>query len=129
MKWIPVCAVPLYLDLLLHFSCLLGHPLMPDFFLDVATDMTAVKQERYGRESDVCTSRSFLTIMNSVSISSCFFFFLFSFLPRDWAPFKLFDKNSSHLEGMIYGSDYVIKAREEMFPPAGLSGYKMSSLF
>ncbi|XP_010576490.1 PREDICTED: hydroxysteroid dehydrogenase-like protein 2 [Haliaeetus leucocephalus] len=25
-----------------------GHPLMPDFFLDVATDMTAVKQEGYG---------------------------------------------------------------------------------
>ncbi|XP_075582483.1 hydroxysteroid dehydrogenase-like protein 2 isoform X1 [Pelecanus crispus] len=25
-----------------------GHPLMPDFFLDVETDMTAVKQERYG---------------------------------------------------------------------------------
>uniref|UniRef100_A0A8B9MII4 Hydroxysteroid dehydrogenase-like protein 2 n=1 Tax=Accipiter nisus TaxID=211598 RepID=A0A8B9MII4_9AVES len=59
-----------------------GHPLMPDFFLDVATDMTAVKQEGYGRESDVCTSRSFLTIMNSVSISSCFFFFLFFFSPK-----------------------------------------------
>ncbi|KAM9213483.1 hydroxysteroid dehydrogenase-like protein 2 isoform 2-T2 [Leptosomus discolor] len=25
-----------------------GHPLMPDFFLDVETDMTATKQERYG---------------------------------------------------------------------------------
>lgn len=46
MKWIP--AVQLYLDLLLHFSSLLGHPLMPDFFLDVETDTTAMKQERYG---------------------------------------------------------------------------------
>lgn len=100
---------------------------MPDFFLDVATDMTAVKQERYGRESNVCTSRSFLN-----NNEFCLYFklvFLFSFLPRDWVPFKLFDKNFSHLEGMIYGSDCVLKAREEMFPPAGLSGYKISSLF
>lgn len=51
---------------------------MPDFFLDVETDMTAMKQERYGRESTVGKSRSFLTIMNALSISSCFFFFLFS---------------------------------------------------
>uniref|UniRef100_A0A8C8BLU4 Hydroxysteroid dehydrogenase-like protein 2 n=1 Tax=Otus sunia TaxID=257818 RepID=A0A8C8BLU4_9STRI len=31
-----------------------GHPLMPDFFLDVETDVTARKQEQYGRESTVC---------------------------------------------------------------------------
>ncbi|NXF68224.1 HSDL2 protein, partial [Ciccaba nigrolineata] len=31
-----------------------GHPLMPDFFLDVEADVTARKQERYGRESTVC---------------------------------------------------------------------------
>ncbi|XP_059689451.1 hydroxysteroid dehydrogenase-like protein 2 isoform X3 [Gavia stellata] len=30
-----------------------GHPLMPDFFLDVEADMTAMKQEGYGRESTV----------------------------------------------------------------------------
>ncbi|NXQ96336.1 HSDL2 protein, partial [Sagittarius serpentarius] len=29
-----------------------GHPLMPDFFLDVETDMTAMKQERYGAKDD-----------------------------------------------------------------------------
>ncbi|XP_075267280.1 hydroxysteroid dehydrogenase-like protein 2 isoform X2 [Opisthocomus hoazin] len=29
-----------------------GHPLMPDFFLDVETDMTAMKQERYGASQE-----------------------------------------------------------------------------
>ncbi|NXD45505.1 HSDL2 protein, partial [Copsychus sechellarum] len=29
-----------------------GHPLMPDFFLDVEIDTTAMKQERYGRKSN-----------------------------------------------------------------------------
>ncbi|XP_074023032.1 hydroxysteroid dehydrogenase-like protein 2 isoform X3 [Numenius arquata] len=31
-----------------------GHPLMPDFFLDVEIDTTAMKQERYGKERTVC---------------------------------------------------------------------------
>ncbi|KAM9262733.1 hydroxysteroid dehydrogenase-like protein 2 [Morus bassanus] len=30
-----------------------GHPLMPDFFLDVETDVTAMKQERYGASQAV----------------------------------------------------------------------------
>ncbi|NXX96678.1 HSDL2 protein, partial [Centropus bengalensis] len=42
-------------DLLLDFSLFLGHPLMPDFFLDVETDTTATKQERHGKESTVYT--------------------------------------------------------------------------
>lgn len=50
------CANPIYLCLLLHFSSLVGHPLMPDFFLDVETDTTSTKQERYGRKSTVCAS-------------------------------------------------------------------------
>lgn len=50
------CANPIYLCLLLHFSSLVGHPLMPDFFLDVETDTTSTKQEKYGRKSTVCAS-------------------------------------------------------------------------
>lgn len=50
------CANLIYLDLLIHFSSLLGHPLMPDFFLDVEIDTTAMKQEGYGRESTMRTS-------------------------------------------------------------------------
>lgn len=55
MKCVIYCVNPIYLDLLLHFSSLLGHPLMPDFFLDAETDTTGMKQE-YGRENTVCTS-------------------------------------------------------------------------
>lgn len=29
---------------------------MPDFFLDVDTDMTTMKQEGYGKKSTVCKS-------------------------------------------------------------------------
>ncbi|XP_074023031.1 hydroxysteroid dehydrogenase-like protein 2 isoform X2 [Numenius arquata] len=34
-----------------------GHPLMPDFFLDVEIDTTAMKQERYGKERTVCGAK------------------------------------------------------------------------
>lgn len=54
MKRIPVCTIRLCLDL--QFSSVLGHPLIPDFFLDLETDMIGRKQEGYGKESTVCKS-------------------------------------------------------------------------
>ncbi|CAN8220065.1 unnamed protein product [Coccothraustes coccothraustes] len=35
-----------------------GHPLMPDFFLDVEIDTTAMKQEGYGRESTMSKAKT-----------------------------------------------------------------------